>query len=138
MPESLRAIDANVVLRYLINDIPEQAERARRLIESGQPLALTAVTLAELAWTLTGPRYAHDRVEVANLLGQFVARDNVTVIGCEKVEAQEALRACARPIGAAHFGDAFIAACARSFGVAEIFSFDQRFGRADLAAIAPQ
>lgn len=137
MREPLRAIDTNVVLRLLRGDVPEQAEAARRLIESDQPVGLTAVVLAELAWTLTGPRYQRARDAVANELGGFVARRNVIALGFEKAEAEAALLACARRERAADFGDALIAATARSFGVAEIYSFDRRFERAGLVAIAP-
>ncbi len=52
MAEPLRAVDANVFLRYLLQDVPEQATQARRLIDSERPLALTAVTLAEVAGRL--------------------------------------------------------------------------------------
>ena len=54
MPEPLRAIDSNVVLCYLLRDNIEQWEKATSLIDSDQPLGLTPVTLAEVAWTLTG------------------------------------------------------------------------------------
>jgi predicted nucleic acid-binding protein len=49
MAEPLRAVDANVFLRYHLQDVPEQATQARQLIDSERPLALTAVTLAEIA-----------------------------------------------------------------------------------------
>ncbi len=112
--ESLRTIDSNVVLRYLLRDDTEQWERATRLIDSYKPLGLTAVALAEIAWTLAGPRYRRDRAEVATQL-----------------------MACTPSIGAASFGDALIAACACSAGVQEIYSFDQRFARAGLTPVTP-
>lgn len=137
MPEPLRAIDANVVLRYLLQDIPEQWARATRLIDSDQPLGLTAVAMAEIAWTLSGPRYRLDRGQVATRLMDLLARENIIAVGFDKAEAQAALLACAAPMRAAHFGDALIAACARSAGLSEIYSFDQRFARAGLTSVAP-
>jgi predicted nucleic acid-binding protein len=65
MPEPLRAVDTNVLLRYLLNDIPDQAERARRLIDSDEPIGITPVALAEIAWVLTGPLYRQDQSLVA-------------------------------------------------------------------------
>lgn len=138
MVEPLRAIDASVLLRYLLRDIPDQAERARVLIDSDRPLGLTALALAEVAWTLAGPRYRRERVAVAAALLDLLGRENVLTIGFDKVDAQLALRACAMPVGGASFGDALIAACARSAGVAEIYSFDRRFARAGLTPIAPE
>jgi len=113
MPEPLRAIDANVLLRYLLSDVPEQAHRARRLVDSEQPLGLTAVALAEVAWTLAGPRYRRARATVATQLIDLLARENIVTVGFDKAEAQAALMACAVQVGAANFGDALIAACAR-------------------------
>ncbi len=45
------AIDTNVVVRFLVNDDPEQAQRARRLIESEDVFLLTTVLL-ETEWVL--------------------------------------------------------------------------------------
>jgi predicted nucleic acid-binding protein len=137
MPEPMLAIDANVLLRYLLDDVPEQAEAARHLVDSSQPLGLTAVALAEIAWVLAGPYYRHARDVVAWQLVDLLARENIVTIGFEKAEAQAALLACARPIGAANFGDALIAACARSAGVQDIYSFDQRFARSGMTPHPP-
>lgn len=137
MSERLCAIDANVLLSYLLKDVPEQAEKARRLIDSGRPLGLTAVALAEIAWTLAGPRYRRDRGKVATELIELLARENIVAVGFDKVEAQVALMACTGESGAANFGDALIAACARSAGLEEIYSFDQRFSRTGLTPISP-
>ena len=136
MPE-LRAIDSNVILRYLLRDNLDQWEKATRLIDSNESLGLTAVALAEVAWTLLGQQYRMARVPVAAALGRLVARENIVAVGCDKGQLQAALLACARPIGGAGFGDALIAACARSFSVQEIYSFDQRFARAGLTPITP-
>jgi len=137
MPEKIRAIDANTLLRYLLKDIPEQGEKARRLIESAQPLGLTAVALAETAWTLAGPRYRRGHAEVALELIDLIARENIVTVGFDKVEAQVALVACAGETGAANFGDALIAACALSAGIEEIYSFDQGFSRTGLTPMPP-
>lgn len=45
------AIDANVVVRFLVNDDPEQAQRARRLIES-EDVFLSTTVLLETEWVL--------------------------------------------------------------------------------------
>ncbi len=133
----MRAVDTNVLLRYFLNDVPEQAKKARQLVDSDQHLGLTVIVLAEIAWTLVGPRYRRDRGRVARLLGDLLARDNIVPIGFDKAEAQAALLTCAAEVGAANFGDAFIAATARSAGLQEIYSFDQRFARAGLTPLTP-
>src|SRR5207248_9230853 len=137
MPEPLRAIDATVLLRYLLSDVPEQAHRARRLVDSEQPLGLTAVALAEIAWTLAGPRYRRVRATVATQLIDLLARENTVTGEFDNAAAQGALIACTAQVGAANLGDALIAACARSAGVQEIYSFDRRFARTGLTPLAP-
>ncbi|MBI2953346.1 MAG: PIN domain-containing protein [Chloroflexi bacterium] len=137
VPEPLRGVDANVVLRYLLRDIPEQAERARVLIDSDRPLGLTAVALAEIAWTLAGPRYRHERGIVATELIELLGRENIVCVGYERAEAQAALLACTSDGGAASLGDALIAACTRSAGLDEIYSFDKGFSRTGLTPIRP-
>lgn len=137
MADALRGVDANVILRYLLRDIPDQAERARRLIESETPIGISAVALAEVAWTLTGPRKLRPRQVVAAELLEFLARENVVTIGFDKADGSTALVNCGRPVSPPNFGDALIAACSRSFGIEEIYSFDQRFVRAGLTPIAP-
>jgi predicted nucleic acid-binding protein len=133
----LRTVDANVILRYLLNDVPSQAQAARTLIESDRPLAICPVALAETAWTLVGSRYRHNRALVAGLLVELLARENVVTIGVDKAQAQAALAACGAPTGGPSFGDALIAAAARSAGLTEIYSFDRRFARAGLTPVPP-
>ncbi len=53
-PNGVRALDTNVVLRYLLDDLPNQAERARRLIESEQVIGVTVVTQRKLGRDLVG------------------------------------------------------------------------------------
>lgn len=137
MIEPPTALDANVILRYLLNDVPEQGEKARTLIDSHRPLGLTSVALAEVAWTLAGPRYRRGRATVALQLMDFIARENLVALGFDKAEALAALLGCTREVGGADLGDALIAACARSAGVQEIYSFDRRFSRAGLIPIPP-
>ncbi len=47
MAEALRAIDANVLLRYVLNDVPAQAAKARRLIESETTLECLTVFMRD-------------------------------------------------------------------------------------------
>ena len=51
------AVDANVLLRYLLKDDEAQAERARQVFESEERVLITDVVLAETIWTLIGRRY---------------------------------------------------------------------------------
>ncbi|MBI3969730.1 MAG: PIN domain-containing protein, partial [Chloroflexi bacterium] len=125
--ETLRAVDSSVILRYLLKDDPVQSPAARDLIESDTPLGVTGVALAEAAWVLTRQRRGLDRTHVATLLSDLLARNNIVCIGLDKREAQAALLRCAAAVGGADFGDALIAAAARSAGVTEVYTFDAQF-----------
>lgn len=57
----MRAIDTNVLARFLLNDDPDQGEVARRIVEDGIFLPLTVVL--ELGWLL-GSRYGFSRDEI--------------------------------------------------------------------------
>lgn len=48
-------LDANVILRYLLNDIPEQADAVDELLKEAEEgkilLRTTALVIAEIVWT---------------------------------------------------------------------------------------
>lgn len=55
------AVDTNVLLRYLLDDDPQQSARAAELIEGTEPVLLTDVVLVEALWTLRGRKYQLDK-----------------------------------------------------------------------------
>ncbi len=55
----MTAVDTNVLARFITNDDPAQANRARRLIEAG-PVFVAKTVLLELEWVLRGA-YGLDR-----------------------------------------------------------------------------
>lgn len=61
---TLIAVNTNVVLRYLLNDDPAQAERARRLFGHQDGVLITDVVIAETVWTLLGRRYRTGKAEI--------------------------------------------------------------------------
>ena len=132
----MRSIDANVILRYVLDDVPVQAAKARQVIDSTETLGVTAVALAEVAWTLTGPTVRIGRAVAAQVLLELLAKHNIVAAGFDKAEAQQALLLCLPPIGGAGLGDALIAASARSAGIEEIYSFDRHFARSGLTPVA--
>lgn len=69
-----KLIDANVILRYLLEDHPQMSEEARRIIEDGA-FTLPAV-LAEVVYVLKGV-YKIERDEIGRTLIEFI--DEVAV-----------------------------------------------------------
>ncbi len=54
----MRTIDANVILRYLTNDIPEQAKQSgellKRVEKGNEDVFLPDIILANIIWILEG------------------------------------------------------------------------------------
>src|SRR5690606_17433017 len=71
------AIDTNVVLRYLLNDAPEQSPQARRLIERNKQVLITDVVLVETIWTLKGKKYQANKDDIVNLVSNLLAEPNI-------------------------------------------------------------
>ena len=73
----MRAVDTNVVVRYLTGDHPEQAAKARAVIDRGPVFASTTVML-ESEWVLRSV-YGFDGTEVAAALRSFSGLPNVSI-----------------------------------------------------------
>ena len=73
----MRAIDTNIVVRYLTGDEPGQAVKARATIDAGQVFVSTTVLL-ESEWVLRSV-YDFAKAEVAAALRAFAGLPGVTV-----------------------------------------------------------
>ena len=71
------AVDTNILVRFLVNDDPKQAQRARRLIEEEQ-IFVPKTVLLETEWVL---RYTYEfgREAVAEALGKVCGLVQVTI-----------------------------------------------------------
>ena len=80
----MKAIDTNILVRFLVRDDAQQARRARKLIEVGG-ISIPKTVLLETEWALRYT-YEFDRVAVNQALGkicglpQIVVEDASTVI----------------------------------------------------------
>ena len=73
----MRAIDANVVVRYLTGDDPVQAPRARAAVDAG-PVHASTTVLLESEWVLRSV-YGFAGPEVARALRDFAGLPGVSV-----------------------------------------------------------
>ena len=73
----MRAVDTNVVVRYLTGDDPGQAARARAVIDAGDVCVSTTVLL-ESEWVLRSV-YGLSRTEVAAALRAFAGLPGLSV-----------------------------------------------------------
>lgn len=116
-------LDANVILRYLLDDHPQHSPRARRLIAQADPQALTLKVsphiLAEVVYILE--HHAYDRGRVASALIRFFRVPGVRVV--EAGPVMEALLDYRER--RVDFADALLMALARSRGE-KVWTFNRR------------
>lgn len=115
----MRAIDTNVVVRYLLADEPRQAAAARRLVDR-HPCWLSLTVLLETEWVLRGAAGLARR-EVHRLLLAFAGLPTVSI-------EQPAVAARALDLFGAgmDFADALHACVADAAGCTAFASFDRR------------
>jgi predicted nucleic-acid-binding protein len=120
----MRAIDTNVLLRYLRDDDVEQSARARRLIDEeaslSDPLLVGTEVLVEIGW------YMARRLKLsrAEMVAVFLAvLDNAHLRVAEALAVEAAVDAFAT--GPAGFVDYLIAAAARARGAEFTFTYDR-------------
>lgn len=77
------AIDTNVVVRYLTGDDPDQAARARTLVDNSQVFAGDTVIL-ECDWVLRSA-YGYGARQVADALRRFAGLPTVTLESPERI-----------------------------------------------------
>ncbi len=71
------AVDTNVLLRYLLDDDPDQAALAHRLINGRRKALVTDVVLGETIWTLQGRKYRLDRRAVSEVIQGLIEESNL-------------------------------------------------------------
>ena len=101
-----------MVVRYLMDDPPEMAGQAAKVIDEENNLQLTDVVIAETAYVLTSV-YRVSRETVVDILIAFLNKQNVSPFRLDKSVVLEALLLC-RPSARVSFADAMIWAAARS------------------------
>lgn len=125
---SLRAIDANIILRFVTADHPEMSPRCRELfarVQSGTEIVfLPEAALSDVVWTLRSfYRWPVDRI--GRFIGDLLALDGLRM--SRKELAWEALNLFME--GRFDFSDAFIVAEMRAAGLNDLYSYDQDFDR---------
>ena len=85
----MTALDTNVLIRYLVGDVPEQAEAARSLIDElipDDPGFICREVVLEVAWVLERS-YRLTRPQVADALIGLTASDTLVVEQSDDVPA---------------------------------------------------
>lgn len=118
-------LDTNVLVRFLVQDDPDQARMALAFLQESctreRPGFINRIVLCELAWVLKGT-YRCTREEVARAIEGLASMAEVRVEDPEETwQAVSAYRA-----GEADFSDALMALTNRSLGCETTVTFDRR------------
>ena len=120
----MKALDTNVLLRYLVEDDPVQARQAARIIEDArrreEQLFLPLLVICETVWVLSR-RYRQARSVIAEGLEQILETDIFLV------EQADVVRTCLTRFrsGKGSFPDYVIGAVAEQAGCSITVTFDQ-------------
>ena len=123
----MTALDTNVLIRYLVGDVPEQAEAARELVEAltpDDPGFICREVVLEVAWVLERS-YRFTRHRIAEALMDLTASDSLVVENSDDVAAA-AHRF--RQVGVG-FSDLMILRAAERANSTPLQTFDRRLAR---------
>ena len=129
----MTALDANVIVRYLVGDDAEQAEAARALLDRltpGNPGFICREVVLEVAWVLERS-YRFPRSLIAETLMDLTASDGLVVEDSDDVAAA----AHRYRQGGAGFSDLMILAAAEREGATPLHTFDRRLARMEGATL---
>ena len=118
------ALDTNVLVRFLVDDEPRQAETAREFLEQltgEQPGFVCREVVVELVWVLERT-YGFSRERIAGVLDALIATEELRIEASDDV-ARAAVR---YGRGSAGFSDLMIAAAAQRAGAQALYTFDQK------------
>ena len=127
----MKALDANVLVRFLTVDDERQARRAHALLEraeaDGRPLFVADVVLLELIWVLSAV-YEYERGEVRSALE---AMAQMPALKFEDADRLHRVIDQGRR-GPAGLADLLIGLTARSRGCGSTLTFDRAAGKSEL------
>lgn len=126
----MRTIDANLVLRYLTNDVPDQASQTeelfKRVEEGKEDLFLPDIILADIIWILER-YYKQTREDIREWLTAIIGLQGLRL--SDKDMSLNALDIYVDK--KIDWSEAFTASQMLQRGITEIYSFDKHFDRID-------
>jgi len=130
-------VDTNVILRFLLNDPLEMAEKAAQVFEAAEKgevtLVVNVMVIAEAIWVLQS-FYKQSIPAIAKVITDFILNEGILVE--DKVTLLSALQLY--EIKRIDFIDAWLASTMQQQGIQQIFSFDEHFDRvAEIKRLEP-
>lgn len=129
-PATNRFVDTNIFLRFLTNDLPEQANQSAKLIQrlrDGQEtVELSILAAAEIVWTLER-FYRLRKSDVASKVSSILKLKGLK-ISDKKIFLEALSLYVEKNIS---FTDAYIATQMKRAGSIELYTFDKEFDRVE-------
>lgn len=128
-----KLIDANLLIRYFVNDDPKKALAVQGLLKrTKDTLVLTDIVVAELVWVLTS---------FYNLTKEEIVEKISSLITFEKIASNNQILTKALLIYKTtnvDFIDAYLASYAQEENIPQIYSYDKHFDKIpSLRRVAP-
>ena len=127
----MKALDTNLLVRFLINDDQEQAEKVKNLFEqaelSGEVFMVTSVVVLELIWVLSAV-YECTRAEVLLALEQLAM---LPIVHFENLPLIRRLISLGRATGT-DLSDLLIGLVGQSLNCNTTLTFDRKAAQSDL------
>jgi len=119
----MKAVDTNVLVRYLVQDDPRQGKKAAAYIEgaarAAEPILIGNIVLCETAWVLDSA-YGYSRAEIHSALEKILQASTF------QFEAKDLLWAALEQYRSikADFADCLIGQIHKAFGCEPTVTFD--------------
>ncbi|VAX08995.1 hypothetical protein MNBD_GAMMA26-2237 [hydrothermal vent metagenome] len=127
----MKALDTNVLVRFLVNDDKTQAELALKLISAAEAkrdvLFVSELVLLELIWVLESV-YVVNRTELLDSIDDLL---QMPALNIGSLTAVQAFLHNAR-INKLDLSDLLIGHCARQSGCESVLTFDKGAAKSDL------
>lgn len=124
----MRFVDTNVFLRYLVNDVPRQADACealfRRAVAGKESLCTTDLVVAEIVWVLES-YYELAKADIRAKVEKILNTKNLTCPGKDVILDALALYVEKN----IDYVDAYNAAWMKMKSMAELYSFDAHYDR---------
>ena len=113
-------VDSNVLVRHLVGDPPELANRATTYLQSEPELFVADLVVAETVHVLESV-YEIGRTQICEAMRALIVMESVQVVDAHLLHRAIEIYEF-EPLD---FAESYLIACAESTGVAHIASFDQ-------------
>ena len=122
-------IDANIILRALLNDIPEQARRVEGMLKRAAAgelaICVPEPVISDVVYVLSGMKVP--KIDIADAVRSWLNLPNVTSLGIDSDVIHTSLDLFLEKN--IKWSDALIAARMLEWGYSEICTFDHHFNR---------